>query len=179
MTNFMFIVIVAIVLIALVLFFTPFGKQLRVKFKGRTDEVMRQDAQTAEGARDYYNAAIREKEDFYNKASATYAEISGKRDTAEKDLYQANKDIMRVTQQINACLDENKEDEEITYTVTPNDNDKSFALKAIWFIFLARFASSFVRALSSAKSRLMTYPSMHIFRAYMEKFLVPICSIFC
>ena len=84
MTNFMFIIIVAIVLIALILFFTPFGKQLRVKFKGRTDEVMRQDAQTPEGARDYYNAAIREKEDFYNKASATYAEISGKRDTAEK-----------------------------------------------------------------------------------------------
>ena len=68
MTNFMFIIIVAIVLIALILFFTPFGKQLRVKFKGRTDEVMRQDAQTPEGARDYYNAAIREKEDFYNKA---------------------------------------------------------------------------------------------------------------
>ena len=40
MTNFMFIIIVAIVLITLILFFTPFGKQLRVKFKGRTDEVM-------------------------------------------------------------------------------------------------------------------------------------------
>ena len=117
MTNFMFIIIVAIVLIALILFFTPFGKQLRVKFKGRTDEVMRQDAQTPEGARDYYNAAIREKEDFYNKASATYAEISGKRDTAEKDLYQANKDIMRVTQQINACLDENKENEAMQYAM--------------------------------------------------------------
>lgn len=39
MTNFMFIIIVVIVLIALILFFTPFGKQLRVKFKGRTDEV--------------------------------------------------------------------------------------------------------------------------------------------
>ena len=117
MTNFMFIVIVAIVLIALILFLTPFGKQLRVKFRGRTDEVMRQDAQTPEGARDYYNAAIREKEEFYNKASATYAEISGKRDTAEKDLYQANKDIMRVTQQINACLDENKEDEAMQYAM--------------------------------------------------------------
>lgn len=70
-----------------------------------------------EGARDYYNAAIREKEEFYNKASATYAEISGKRDTAEKDLYQANKDIMRVTQQINACLDENKEDEAMQYAM--------------------------------------------------------------
>lgn len=117
MTNFMFIIIVAIILIALVLFFTSFGKQLRVKFKGRTDEVMRQDAQTPEGARDYYNAAIRKKEDFYNKASATYAEISGKRDTAEKDLYQANKDIMRVTQQINVCLDENKENEAMQYAM--------------------------------------------------------------
>ena len=117
MTNFMFIVIVAIVLIALILFLTQFGKQLRVKFRGRADEVMRQDAQTPEGARDYYNAAIREKEEFYNKASATYAEISGKRDTAEKDLYHANKDIMRVTQQINACLDESKEDEAMQYAM--------------------------------------------------------------
>lgn len=117
MTNFMFIVIVAIVFGALILFCTAFGKQLRVKFKGRTDEVMRQDAQTPEGARDYYNAAIREKEDFYNKASSTYADISGKCDTAKKDLYQANKDIMRVTQQINACLDEDKEDEAMQYAM--------------------------------------------------------------
>lgn len=29
------------------------------------------------------------------------------------------------------AISSNKEDEEITYTVTPNDNDKSFALKAI------------------------------------------------
>lgn len=77
MTNFMFIVIVVIVLAVIILFGTVFGKQLRVKMKGRTDEVMRQDAQTPEGARDYYNAAIREKEDFYNRASASFAEISG------------------------------------------------------------------------------------------------------
>lgn len=54
MTNFMFIVIVVIALTVIVLFGTVFGKQLRVKMKGRTDEVMRQDAQTPEGARDYY-----------------------------------------------------------------------------------------------------------------------------
>lgn len=53
MTNFMFIVIVVIALTVIVLFGTVFGKQLRVKMKGRTDEVMRQDAQTPEGARDY------------------------------------------------------------------------------------------------------------------------------
>lgn len=113
MTNLMFITIVGV--IVLILFFTTFGKQIRVKLKGRTDEVMRQDAQTPEGARDYYNAAIREKEDLYNKASTTYAEISGKCDSATKDLYQANKDIMRVSQQITACLDENNEEEALQY----------------------------------------------------------------
>ena len=46
--------------------------------------------------------------------SAAFQEII---DTAEKDLYQANKDIMRVTQQINACLDENKENEAMQYAM--------------------------------------------------------------
>lgn len=41
MTNFMFMVIVVIVLAVIILFGTVFGKQLRVKMKGRTDEVMR------------------------------------------------------------------------------------------------------------------------------------------
>ena len=118
MTNFMFIVIVVIVIVGLVIFFnTPFGKQLRVKFRGRTDEVMRQDAATPEGARDYYNVIIREKEEFYNKASSTYAEIAGKLDNAEKDLYQANKDIMRVNQQINACIDSNDDDTAMQYAL--------------------------------------------------------------
>lgn len=51
MTNFMFMIIVVIVLAVIILFGTVFGKQLRVKMKGRTDEVMRQNAQTPEGAR--------------------------------------------------------------------------------------------------------------------------------
>ena len=42
MTNFMFTVIVVIVLAVIILFGTVFGKQLRVKMKGRTDEVMMQ-----------------------------------------------------------------------------------------------------------------------------------------
>lgn len=118
MTNFMFIVLVIIAVVALIVFFnTPFGKQLIVKAKGRTDEVMRQDASTPEGARDYYNAAIRDKEEFYNKASATFAEISGKLESSEKELYQSNKDIMRITQQINACLDENNEESAMSYVM--------------------------------------------------------------
>lgn len=41
MTNFMFMVIVVIVLAVIILFGTVFGKQLRVKMKGRTDEVQK------------------------------------------------------------------------------------------------------------------------------------------
>lgn len=118
MTNFMFIVLVTIVVILVVIFLnSSFGKQLRVKLKGRTDEVMRQDASTPEGAKDYYNAAIRNKEEFYNKASTTYAEISGRLDSAEKDLYNANKEIMRITKEINACLDNNDENSAMQYAM--------------------------------------------------------------
>jgi phage shock protein A len=115
MTNLMFIVIVGV--IVLIIFGTTFGKQLRVKAKGRADEVMRQDASTPEGARDYYNAAIREKEDFYNKASVSFAEIAGKLDSSEKELYQTNKEIMKITKQINACLDENDEEFAMSYAM--------------------------------------------------------------
>jgi phage shock protein A len=118
MTNFMFFVLVLIAIIILILLLNkPFCQQLLVKFRGRTDEMMRQDASTPEGAKDYYNAAIREKEDFYNKASATYAEISGKLDSAEKDLYQTNKDIMKVTQQLNQCIDNNNDDDAMIYAM--------------------------------------------------------------
>lgn len=118
MTNFMFIVLVTIVVILVVIFLnSSFGKQLRVKLKGRTDEVMRQDASTPEGAKDYYNAAIRNKEEFYNKASTTYAEISGRLDSVEKDLYNANKEIMRITKEINACLDNNDENSAMQYAM--------------------------------------------------------------
>lgn len=118
MTNFMFIVLIFIVVVVVIAFLkTSFGKQLVVKLKGRTDEVMIQDASTPEGARDYYNAAIREKEEFYNKASATFVEISGKLDSVEKELYQSNKEIMKMTQQINACLDDNDEESAMSYAM--------------------------------------------------------------
>jgi hypothetical protein len=61
-----FLVFFAVVIVAVLLLNKPFCKQLLVKFRGRTDEIMRQDASTPEGAKDYYNAAIREKEEFYN-----------------------------------------------------------------------------------------------------------------
>ena len=111
----LFLVILAVIIVAIWLLNKPFCKQLIVKFRGRTDEIMRQDASTPEGAKDYYNTAIREKEDFYNRASSTYSEISGKLDSAEKDLYQTNKDIMKVTQQLNLCVDSNNDTDAMAY----------------------------------------------------------------
>ena len=104
-----------VVVVVLLLLNKPFCQQLLVKFRGRTDEIMRQDASTPDGAKDYYNQAIREKEELYTRASATYSEISGKLDTAEKELYRTNKEIMKVTQQLNLCIDENNDADAITY----------------------------------------------------------------
>jgi len=107
--------VLLIVLVFLLIFNKPFLQQLLVKFRGRTDEIMRQDASTPEGAKDYYNAAIREKEEFYNRASATYADISGKVDTTEKDLYQVKKDVMKTKQQLNLCVDGSNDEDALYY----------------------------------------------------------------
>ena len=116
MTNFMFFILfIVLIFIILLLLNKPFRQQLLVKFRGRTEEIMNRDASTPEGAKDYYNAAIREKEDFYNKASATFAQISGQLDSAEKDLYQTNKEIMKVTQQLTQCIDNNDDESALTY----------------------------------------------------------------
>lgn len=118
MTNFMFIVLIVGIVIAIALIINkPFKQQILTKFKGRTDEIMAQDASTPEGAKDYYNAAIREKESFYNKASASFTEIAGKLDSAEKDLYQSNKDLMKINREINNCLDNNDETSAMQYAM--------------------------------------------------------------
>lgn len=118
MTNFMFLVIfLVIVFVVALLLNKSFRQQLLIKFRGRTDEIMNRDASTPEGAKDYYNVAIREKEEFYNKASATYRDISGKLDATEKDLYNTNKEIMVVTQRLNQCIDDNNDDDAMTYAM--------------------------------------------------------------
>lgn len=109
------VVIIALVIALVGIVNMPFLKQLIVKFRGRTDAVMERDASTPEGARDYYNAAIREREDVYNRASASYAEISGKLDAAEKDLYQMKKELAKITTEINRCIDAVDDDSALAY----------------------------------------------------------------
>lgn len=115
MSSLLIIIIVAA--IVFIIFGTTFGKKLRVKANGRTEELFNKDAATVEGAKDYFNDAIRKKEEFYNKASASFAEISGKLDASEKDLYQSNKEIMKINIQIGKCIDEGDEDAAMSYAM--------------------------------------------------------------
>lgn len=111
-SNLIMYVLTAVIVLVIVAFMfnRKFFKQILVKFRGRTEEIARRDAATPEGATDYYNNAIREKEELYGNAERSYIEISGKLDETEKEQYNLKKDLMKIDRQINACLDANDED---------------------------------------------------------------------
>ena len=111
-TSNLVIFIIAVVLgvgiIALIVNKT-FRKQILIKFRGRTEEIARQDAATPQGATDYFNNAIREKETLYGDAERSYVEIAGKLDESEKEQYHLKKELMKIDKSINDCLDANDE----------------------------------------------------------------------
>lgn len=102
--------IICFVLIILAIINRNMLKQIIVKFRGRTEEIANRDAMTPEGARDYYNNAIREKQDLYTKAEKAYAEIAGKLSEREKERYNLQKEAIDIRNNMNACLDKNDED---------------------------------------------------------------------
>lgn len=111
------IAIICLVVLAVVVLLVvnkPFREQLLIKFKGRTDEVMAQDAMTPEGATDYYNNAIRKMEEKYNKANQLYIEVTGKLDSNEKELHMAKKELMKLEQNIIAAIDANNDTDAMT-----------------------------------------------------------------
>lgn len=101
-------VLILLVIAALILNKRLF-KQLLMKFRGRTDEVMTRNAGTPEGAADFYNAAIREKESLYARADQSFREISGKLDMAEKNLFALKKEAFQIDRDIESCLDAGRE----------------------------------------------------------------------
>ena len=76
---------------------------------------MNKDAMTPEGAADYYNAAIQEKEENYRKANQFFVEITGKLDASEKDLYDVKKELARMDQDINNAIDAGKDDDALVF----------------------------------------------------------------
>lgn len=109
-------IILTIVIIGFILNKT-FFKQLVIKFRGRTEEMVRQDAATPEGATDYFNNAIREKETLYSNAERSYIEISGKLDETEKEQYHLKKELMKIDKLINDYLDANDENSARQYVL--------------------------------------------------------------
>lgn len=128
------IIAVVIILVLVVVAFIlnkPFGKQLLIKFRGRTDEIMAQDAMTPEGAADYFNNAIREKEEKYSKANQLYVEITGKLDNAEKSLYMSQKDGIKVTRDIESAVDAGRDSDALNLAMKQETiNQKIATLKA-------------------------------------------------
>lgn len=117
MNNIIFgIFFAALVIVVILLIINkPFVAQLLIKFRGRTEEVMNKDAMTPEGAADFYNAAIQEKEQNYRKANQLFVEVTGKLDAAEKDLYDVKKQIARLDQNINSAIDAGKDDDAMVF----------------------------------------------------------------
>lgn len=103
------VVLLLIALVIALLVNKPFFKQLAIKFRGRTDEIMRQDASTPKGAKDYFNEAIEGKRKAYQNADRLFIETSGKLEESEKELYNLKKDLMKIDQQINTCFDSNND----------------------------------------------------------------------
>lgn len=117
MNNIIFGIFFAALVIVIILLIInkPFVAQLLIKFRGRTEEVMNKDAMTPEGAADFYNVAIQEKEQNYRKANQLFVEVTGKLDAAEKDLYDVKKQIARMDQNINSAIDAGKDDDAMVF----------------------------------------------------------------
>ena len=117
MNNIIFGIFFAALVIVIILLIInkPFVAQLLIKFRGRTEEVMNKDAMTPEGAADFYNVAIQEKEQNCRKANQLFVEVTGKLDAAEKDLYDVKKQIARLDHNINSAIDAGKDDDAMVF----------------------------------------------------------------
>ena len=115
-------VLIAVVFLALAL--NPaFRKQLHIRFKGTTEEVMTKDAMTPEGAAAYYNNAITEKNSQVVAANNLYIELTGKLNAAQRQLYELKKDEIRYNRDLEAAVDANKEQESMTLSMKLNTID--------------------------------------------------------
>lgn len=110
-------VVLLIVVVVLLILNKRFFKQLVIKFRGRTDEVMTRNASTPEGAADFYNNAIREKESLYTRADQSYIEIAGKLEQSEQNLFNMKKELFKITKDIETCLDNNREEDAKQYAM--------------------------------------------------------------
>lgn len=124
------LIIVAVVIVAGILIFTKTGKRIRVRASGTADEIITNDAKTPEGAKAYYNSAIAKCEEDYQNAYALRAQMLGKIKSFEDQLHALQKDNMKITQDIESCLDRNDDAGAKVYLKKKQDNaDKISTIK--------------------------------------------------
>lgn len=104
------LLVVLLIIVAICIINKNILKQVAIKIRGRSEQIARDDAATTSGASDYFNNAILEKQNLYSNAEKSFAEIAGKLDESEKDLYQLRKDMMKIDKDINSALDRNDDE---------------------------------------------------------------------
>ena len=86
----------------------PFRQQLNLKFHGRTEAIMAENASTPEGAEDIFSAAIQEKQKKFEQINNLYSEAEGRLDALKSDKYTVNEKLNKAQNNMNRCLDDGK-----------------------------------------------------------------------
>lgn len=112
MKSIVLIILVTLIILAIINRKTvksALGK-LGVRANGHIETMANNSAMTVEGARDYFNDAIQKKQDLLAEAESTFQTIAGKVSLREKERHDLQKELIGISQQIDACLDKNDEE---------------------------------------------------------------------
>ena len=89
----------------------PFRQQLNLKFHGRTEAIMAENASTPEGAEDIFSAAIQEKQKKFEQINNLYSEAEGRLDALKSDKYTVNEKLNKAQNNMNRCLDDGNDED--------------------------------------------------------------------
>ena len=85
----------------------PFREQLNLKFHGRTDTIMAENAATPEGAEDIF----REKEKNFHQMNDLYSAAEGHLDALKSDKYTVSGKLNKAQNSMDRCLDEGNDED--------------------------------------------------------------------
>ena len=89
----------------------PFREQLNLKFHGRTDTIMAENAATPEGAEDIFRAAIQEKEKNFQQINDLYSAAEGHLEALKSDKYTVSGKLNKAQNSMDRCLDEGNDED--------------------------------------------------------------------
>lgn len=101
--NLVILIIVAVLLLALLLF-PEFRKKIKVLCGGFLNVFVEDAAKTPDGAKAVYQQAIEEAQEDYNKASDTLSRVVGRLDTSKRELEKAQSDLKSVETQCESLV---------------------------------------------------------------------------